>query len=603
MPQYFAPGVYVEEIELGGKPIEGVSTSTAGFLGQTERGPTTPRFITSWLQFQRVYGGVLGDKPYLPHTVKGFFDNGGKRCYIARITKASAVSATRKLIDEDDKAVMTVSAVGEGEWGNRIAVAVSKASLKKEAFKISVYYWKGALPEDGKLGETIADPKKSPQPAVTESFDNVSVDASSPDFYGIKVNGISALITISVEDGDTGALPEVENKEKNKPACLSGGLDFKGIVDEGKPKEVNAADKTIKLADTAAAVDGDLVGMVLEIVEGAGKDKQYSIKAYDKDSNSVTFDVDFDPAPDANSDYRITNPNSSLALYDYVRSATPKPGRKGLTAIADIDDISILHAPYSEEIAGLTTEMINQCENLRDRVVIIDSKPGAADIRAVDPRKATYDSMFAAYYYPWIKIVHPTSGNTIEVPPGGHVAGIYARSDAERGVHKAPANEIVRGAIDLEFQITMAEQETLNPLGVNVIRQFPGRGIRVWGARTTSSDPSWKYINVRRLFNYLEESIDESTQWVVFEPNDAKLWARVRRTINEFLTRVWRDGALMGAMQDQAFFVQVDRSTMTQDDIDNGRMIALIGVAPVKPAEFVIFRIAQVASGTDINQA
>jgi phage tail sheath protein FI len=189
------------------------------------------------------------------------------------------------------------------------------------------------------------------------------------------------------------------------------------------------------------------------------------------------------------------------------------------------------------------------------------------------------------------------------IPPGGHIAGVYARSDEARGVHKAPANEIVRGATALQFPLTKGEQDILNPIGVNVTRTFPGRGIRVWGARTTSSDPLWKYINVRRLFLFLEESIDEGTQPFVFEPNDEKLWDRVRQTITQFLTRVWRDGALMGTTPEQAFFVKVDRTTMTQDDIDNGRLIVLIGVAPVKPAEFVIFRIAQTRGGAEVTEA
>ena len=182
------------------------------------------------------------------------------------------------------------------------------------------------------------------------------------------------------------------------------------------------------------------------------------------------------------------------------------------------------------------------------------------------------------------------------------MAGIYARSDTERGVHKAPANEVVRGAKKLEFLITKGEHDLLNPRGVNVIRFFPGRGIRVWGARTLSSNTLWKYINVRRLFIYIEESIEEGTQWVVFEPNNEKLWARVRATITQFLTRVWRDGALMGTKAEEAFFVKCDRSTMTQDDIDNGRLICVIGIAPVKPAEFVIFRIAQWAGGSAVTE-
>jgi len=207
-----------------------------------------------------------------------------------------------------------------------------------------------------------------------------------------------------------------------------------------------------------------------------------------------------------------------------------------------------------------------------------------------------------ALYYPWIKVLNGPELASGFVPPCGHIAGIYARSDQRVGVHKAPANEVLEGVLDLEISLDNSRQGRLNPAGVNCLRVFPGRGIRVWGARTTSSDPLWKYINVRRLFLFLEESIDEGTQWVVFEPNDEKLWARVKQTITQFLTRVWKDGALMGTTPEEAFFVKCDRTTMTQDDIDNGRLIVLIGVAPVKPAEFVIFRIAQWAGGSAVTE-
>jgi phage tail sheath protein FI len=192
-----------------------------------------------------------------------------------------------------------------------------------------------------------------------------------------------------------------------------------------------------------------------------------------------------------------------------------------------------------------------------------------------------------------VRILDPISEQELDVPPSGFMAGIYARSDVEIGVHKAPANEVVRGAIGLEVLINKAQQDVLNPLGINCIRFFEGRGIRVWGARTVSSDPEWKYLNIRRYFVYLEASIDRSTQWAVFEPNGEQLWANVRRTVESFLENEWRSGRLAGTKVEEAFFVRCDRSTMTQNDLDNGRMICLIGVAPLYPAEFVIFRIGQ----------
>ena len=210
---------------------------------------------------------------------------------------------------------------------------------------------------------------------------------------------------------------------------------------------------------------------------------------------------------------------------------------------------------------------------------------------------AGYDSSYAALYYPWIQVDDPILNRPIYVPPCGHVAGVWARSDNTRGVHKAPANEVVLGATGLAYNTTKGEQDTLNPNGINCIRAFPGRGIRVWGARTLSSNPSWRYINVRRLFNYVEKSIERGTQWVVFEPNDIWLWARVTRDVGAFLTTVWADGALFGANPSQAFYVKCDAELNPPESRDLGRLIVEIGMAPVKPAEFVIFRISQWAGG------
>jgi phage tail sheath protein FI len=265
----------------------------------------------------------------------------------------------------------------------------------------------------------------------------------------------------------------------------------------------------------------------------------------------------------------------------------------GLAAIAAIDDVSILLVPDEvRNLSPVSDAVINQCETLKDRFAIVSAPQGLSDADSVRPPS---DTNYAAFYYPWIRILDLSVNDTRLIPSSGHVAGIYARTDIERGVHKAPANEVIRGARDLEFPIPKGTQDILNPRGVNCARDFrkDGRGIRMWGARTMAATGEWKYINVRRLFLFVEESIDQGTQWVVFEPNDDALWARVTRSINNFLTGVWRSGALMGLTQDEAFFVKCDRTTMTQDDIDNGRLICYIGIAPVKPAEFVIFRISQ----------
>lgn len=308
---------------------------------------------------------------------------------------------------------------------------------------------------------------------------------------------------------------------------------------------------------------------------------------------------------------------SNIAAADYIGTITQQEERTGMVALEPVDEVNLLVVPdlmlsfggignlSPDDVEQVQLAMIAHCEKLKDRFAILDPIRNHTVQQVQAWRKDNLDSKYAAIYYPWIKVSDPIGAENSTsrfIPPSGCVAGIYARSDTERGVHKAPANETVSGVIELERTLTSGEQDMLNPNGINCIRAFQGRGIRVWGARTISSDSLWKYINVRRLFLYIEGSIEKSTQWVVFEPNNERLWGRIRATITEFLTRVWKDGALMGTKAEEAFFVRCDRTTMTQDDIDNGRLIILIGIAPVKPAEFVIFRIAQWAGGSAVTE-
>jgi phage tail sheath protein FI len=274
-----------------------------------------------------------------------------------------------------------------------------------------------------------------------------------------------------------------------------------------------------------------------------------------------------------------------------------------LAILTGLEDVSIVAAPGSSaypERQAIQSSLIGHAERRRSyRIAVLDSErnqtPG--DMRTARGR---IDSKYAALYYPWVVVANPLARpgrddipKEIAVPPSGFVAGIYARNDTQRGVYKAPANEVVTGALRFESDINFAQQELLNPLGVNCLRYLSGRGYRLWGARLASSDPEWKYVSDRRYFNYLESSIDRGTQWAVFEPNGERLWANVRQTIADFLYNEWRGGALLGTSVEEAFFVRCDRSTMTQNDLDNGRLICLIGVAIIKPAEFVIFRIGQ----------
>jgi phage tail sheath protein FI len=237
--------------------------------------------------------------------------------------------------------------------------------------------------------------------------------------------------------------------------------------------------------------------------------------------------------------------------------------------------------------------LITHSELLKYRMAVLDCPLDAGDVTEIQAHRNNYDSKYAAYYAPWLKALNPLTGRIERFPPAAYAMGIYARSDNSVGVHKAPANEVVRNIVDVDLPFTAAEQDVLNPIGVNLIRDLTPRGLRLWGARTISSDQEWKYVNIRRLFIYVEHSIDIGTQWVVFEPNSEALWARVVETVTSFLIGVWKSGALMGTTPEDAFFVTCDRTTMTQDDIDNGRLVCKIGLAPVAPAEFVIFRIGQ----------
>ena len=295
---------------------------------------------------------------------------------------------------------------------------------------------------------------------------------------------------------------------------------------------------------------------------------------------------------------------AELTANDFIGDPAKRTGLGGLEAL---DDVRLVLCPdimmgYSgskadkDRVKAVQTTMIAHCENMRYRFAVLDTPPGLNAQQAKQWRSfLNFDSSYAALYYPWIQVADLSgSGKTSKfVPPSGHMVGIYNRTDSERGVHKAPANEVILGALDLEINLSKGEQDTLNPIGVNCIRSFPGRGIRVWGARTLSSDGSWRYINVRRLFILVGASLDVGMQWVVFEPNDSTLWAKVRRDVTSFLRTVWRSGALFGATPEQAFYVKCDAEINPLEIRDLGQLIIEIGLAPVKPAEFVIFRISQ----------
>jgi uncharacterized protein len=512
MPTYLSPGVYMEEVSSGSKPIEGVGTAVAAFVGFAEKGPANqPTLVTNWTQFTGNFGSFIPGS-YLAHAVYAYFLNGGGAAYVVRIgasDDAETPAARAELMPAGGEQVKgySVKAIEAGAGGDDITVEVADASEPGEDnFKLVV--------------------RKGGQ--VAEEYDNVTTKKGNNNVV-TKVKNESKLITLE------------ETKGAGVPAVPPKGQ--------------------VKLAGGAA--------------KGGGADVSVS--------------------PD-----------------DYVGNTADRTGFAGLEAI---DEVTMLAVPdlsaalergmiNAEQYKGVQLAMIAHCELMADRVAILDSPPSlnAQQIKDWRVNEAGYDSKYATLYWPWIKVMNPLSGQAEFMPPSGSMAGVWARNDDTRGVHKAPANEVVRGCISLQTNITKGEHDQLNPSGINCIRAFPGQGIRVWGARTLSSDPEWRYLNVRRLFNYVEESILSGTNWVVFEPNDHKLWDAVRRTVEAFLRRVWRDGALFGLSPAEAFFVKCDAENNPPENRDAGILTVEIGIAPVKPAEFVVFRISQFSDGAGVSE-
>ncbi len=512
MPTYLAPGVYVEEVESGSKPIEGVGTAIAAFVGLTLKGPTNKAtLVTNWTQFVDNFGEI-GPEGYLGHALYGFFQNGGGQAYVVRINGAEPSSN-----GSTPAALPTAATVSVGQLEIRAA-------------------------EGGEGGNDIVVEFSQPEGDDTEGTVDIVVRRGDDreEYPGTSLRGRANLVTTL----NRSALVQVETQ--TKPSDLE-------MPPLGEHSLSGGAAPTATPA--AASIE-------------------------------------------------------PVSPTDYVGDVADRTGFGGLEAIPEITMVCVPDAAYAYEqglidldgFKAIQLGMVAHCELMGNRMAILDPPPGLNVQQVKDWRmdQAGYDSKFAALYYPWVNVFDPVSGGNVAVPPSGHIAGIWSRNDDTFGVHKAPANEVIRGAVSLEINLTSKEQELLNPEGVNCIRAFSGRGVRVWGARTLSSDPSWRYVNIRRLFNYLQDSILGGTQWAVFEPNDHALWARIRRSIAAFLVNEWRKGALFGQTPDEAFYVRCDDETNPAEAIDAGQVTCEIGVAPVKPAEFVIFRLSQFSGGTSL---
>jgi Bacteriophage tail sheath protein len=617
MPEYLAPGVYVEEVSFRSKSIEGVPTSTTGYAGMTKYGPvqyvdtvgpgpttSEPRLITSFTDFERVYGGLgtltVGPNPgsavdrltFLAHAARAFFMNGGQRLYVSRVFVPRGTDwgiASRPI--PVGATTATWRARWPGAMGN-VYVETRVVRSKNIAFKYNDARaaW-GVQAQGVKAGAVVEVIFPVPVPPAVPPNENDPLDINNLRTIELDVNGkqlfmkgglavvpdpasiiqlVQLTVNVTVDPERTDSYPEL-------------GLDPAQIRYIGKIlQKDNPADEdaVVWLDFDPNAIANDAAPMLAVALQGNAN--RWLAGGHDGDM----------PIPD---DLLGDDANLDVASI----KAT------GLCALGEIDDIAIVALPdggtYDDPLtcSQAADRLIGHAQRFRYRIAVVDA-PQASSMTEVRQFRGAFDSTYAALYHPWIEILDPLQRpaqgappQRILLPPSGFVTGIYARSDIQRGVFKAPANEVVLGLTKFEANINKGRQDVLNPEGINALRFFEGRGNRVWGARTMSSDPEWKYVNVRRLFIFLEHSIDKATQWAVFEPNNMALWANIRQMVEDFLLVQWQSGALIGAKPEEAYFVRCDRTTMTQNDLDNGRLICLIGVAPTKPAEYVIFRIGQ----------
>jgi uncharacterized protein len=676
MPEYLAPGVYVEETSFRSKSIEGVGTTTTGFIGPTRFGPieVDPEVITSLADFERIFGdrqqlffksvdGVTDLPPmhnYMWHAARAFFEEGGQRLYVARTFKATP--STDALADgsafdwvspKNDKQptiqTLRVKARSPGQSGKmrvRLTLRLSQNILGSQPSTDPdapiVATAKALLDSDVVWISDINSPlsplgSRTGRYYLAKAVQDPITKAPTWDFIGSEGTSIlgSSIAKQSESLGLSHLRPDSDPRASDEIRVLTitvtampVGSDLAPTVWAGLPldpghqragqpdsvfdqfaQNLNSPSLRrripIVFERLSASTDGPPIiqdGLqLLDLLLQTNPDLEAALNNLASiEAKILAQSTDTARSVDLLLDGGNDGERPEADAYEGTADDTTTV-KTGLKGFEDIDDIAIVAAPgstfgyengYRDNASTILNLLIAHAENMRYRIAVLDSGDGqsVADVRAMRGR---LDSTYAAFYYPWIRILDPVTRQEVNMPPSGFVTGIYARNDIQRAVYKAPANEVVNLAIGFEQFINKGQQEVLNPEGINCFRFFEGRGFRLWGARLISSDPEWKYVNLRRYFAYLEHSIDKGTQWAVFEPNGEALWANVRRTIAEFLLNEWHNGALLGDKPENAYFVKCDRTTMTQNDLDNGRMVCLIGVAPLYPAEFVIFRIGQ----------
>lgn len=555
MAEYFTPGVYVEEYDSSPRSIEGVGTSTAGFIGFAEKGPASgaPSLVTSFKSFTRQFGSFLsqfayGEYRYLANSVEQFFINGGTRCYVSRVVPEDARAAKKEL------GILSIEAANEGKWGNRIQISMTTVTRRKM--------------------QLIAQSGSGYIAKTTEGFregDLVVVNGEYNRIAAIYDNSVTFENAFQTEVVDTGIIPATVlylvtadvNIRYNDEVENYAEVSFNHL----SPNYIASRLSGSELVKVSVG-QTDQIGNPVEAVFGQGNP-----------GGILNLEGGFDG----------TISKVTPATFTGVDEGPGK--RTGIQSFLENSTVSMMAIPGITD-PEVIVSLIAHCESLKSRIAVFDMPGDMYRTKDLIEYRGIIDSSYGAMYHPWIQVFDRSSSKSDYIPPSGAVMGVYSRTDINRGVHKAPANEIVF-CTGLKVNYTKAEQDILNPEGINLIRAIPGQGIRVWGARTASSNSAFKYVNVRRLFIYVEESIKANTSWVVFEPNDNALWQRVSLTISSFLDGMWRTGMLAGSTPGEGYFVEIGPSTMTRDDIMNGRLICNIGITPSRPAEFVIFRVTQ----------
>ena len=545
----------MEEYDNSPRSIEGVGTSTAGFIGLAEKGPVigAPVFVPNFKSFTQQFGGFLsefayGEYRYLANSVEQFFANGGTRCFVMRVAPKDAVASSA------EKGLLTVTAKNPGAWGDKVQVTLN--TVKKQKLQLL------EKTETGYKAKNI------------DGFREGDIVEFEGTYTTIKTI-MDRVVTFTDE------LPDEAVDDAIIPKSLLYLVTFDLSVRYGDEAE-SYQDLSFNIGSPryigSRLAGSELIDVNVKPMEEAGNPVE---EILGEGVESGAFFLE------GGSDGSVSKINAGTFIGE-----DGGPGKRtGLQSFIENNNVSMLAIP------GITTpevivSLVGHCENLKSRFAVIDMPAEMYKTSDLIGYRGMIDSTYAAMYHPWIEVFDRSSNKSDYIPPSGAVMGIYSRTDQTRGVHKAPANEVVF-CTGLKTNYTKDEQDMLNPEGINLIRALPGQGIRVWGARTASSNNAFKYVNVRRLFIYVEESIKANTNWVVFEPNDATLWHRVELSITGFLDGLWRNGMLAGDSPANSYFVEIGPSTMSKDDITNGRLICNIGIAPSRPAEFVIFRVTQ----------